>query len=246
MRSYYIWRLDDITPTMNWDAFYQYMDLFKHYNVVPLLGVVPDNRDVKLMCHQEKLDFWDILRKYYYSNLVEIAQHGYQHLYCTESIGLLKKCFGFKQGSEFAGLGYDEQYEKINNGRIILNSKGLNTSYWMAPNHSFDETTLKVLKALGFSAVTDGIGLFPYNQYELSFVPQQLWRPRNLPIGIWTICLHINHETFESIERVKRHLNKFSSNIKFSDALSFKQNIMRSAVNRAFMAGYFLARKMGI
>ena len=34
-------RLDDIAPNMNWDMMKKTKDLFKKYNVKPLIGVIP-------------------------------------------------------------------------------------------------------------------------------------------------------------------------------------------------------------
>lgn len=39
-------RMDDITPDMNWDNFLALKALFDKYHICPLIGVVPDNRDV--------------------------------------------------------------------------------------------------------------------------------------------------------------------------------------------------------
>ena len=36
-------RLDDIAPNMNWDMMKKTKDLFKKYNVKPLIGVIPKN-----------------------------------------------------------------------------------------------------------------------------------------------------------------------------------------------------------
>ena len=41
-------RMDDITADMNWDNFFRLKELFDKAGVRPLLGVVPDNRDVDL------------------------------------------------------------------------------------------------------------------------------------------------------------------------------------------------------
>ena len=39
-----VFRMDDITPDMNWEAFYNYIDLFNAFKIYPLLGIVPDNK----------------------------------------------------------------------------------------------------------------------------------------------------------------------------------------------------------
>ena len=41
-------RLDDITPDMDWQRFYAFKTLLDKYQVKPLIGIVPDNRDENL------------------------------------------------------------------------------------------------------------------------------------------------------------------------------------------------------
>ena len=41
-------RLDDITPDMDWQRFYAFKALLDKYQVKPLIGIVPDNRDENL------------------------------------------------------------------------------------------------------------------------------------------------------------------------------------------------------
>ena len=38
-------RLDDITPDMDWERFLKFKALLDRYQVKPLIGVVPQNRD---------------------------------------------------------------------------------------------------------------------------------------------------------------------------------------------------------
>ena len=41
-------RMDDITPDMDWKSFEAFEQLFERYGCYPLLGIVPDNLDPKL------------------------------------------------------------------------------------------------------------------------------------------------------------------------------------------------------
>ena len=41
----YIFRLDDIAPNMNWQMLARVRKLFNHYNVKPIIGVIPKNED---------------------------------------------------------------------------------------------------------------------------------------------------------------------------------------------------------
>ena len=41
-------RMDDITPDMDWKSFEAFEQLFEHYGCYPLLGIVPDDYHVPL------------------------------------------------------------------------------------------------------------------------------------------------------------------------------------------------------
>ena len=56
-------RLDDITPNMNWDKFNFIVSLFGRYNIKPLLAVIPDNKDSELLRYPIDLDFWRIIKE---------------------------------------------------------------------------------------------------------------------------------------------------------------------------------------
>ena len=53
--------------------------------------------------------------------------------------------------------------------RKKLLDRGIETKLFMAPGHTFDKTTLRALKALGFTHVTDGFGDLPYVRSEMTF-----------------------------------------------------------------------------
>lgn len=76
----YVFRMDDITPTMDWQRFWALLRLFQRYHVKPLLGVVPDNRDHALDLQDPHPQFWDIINLLVERNSVDVAQHGYQHV----------------------------------------------------------------------------------------------------------------------------------------------------------------------
>ncbi len=52
-------RLDDISENMEW----KYMDkcevLFDKFNIKPLLGVIPENKDPELLSYPKNIDFWN-------------------------------------------------------------------------------------------------------------------------------------------------------------------------------------------
>ena len=83
----------------------------------------------------------------------------------------------------------------------------------MAPAHSFDTTTCQVLQEEGFTHITDGHGIFPFQKHGLTWIPQQLWSPKTRPFGVWTICLHINHYDQKMIENIRLFCQREQKNI---------------------------------
>ena len=51
-------RMDDITPDMDWKSFEAFEQLFERYGCYPLLGIVPDNLDPKLSVDPAREAFW--------------------------------------------------------------------------------------------------------------------------------------------------------------------------------------------
>jgi hypothetical protein len=184
------------------------MRLFQRNRVKPLLGIVPDNRDPKLNRQKPEPQFWETMKLLSERGLVDIAQHGYQHILVRTSqrAALYQTNNSRAARSEFAGYSYQEQLDRIHKGREIMARHGLATTYWFAPNHSFDLTTLNALKNAGFDAVSDGIALLPYHYRGLIFIPQQLWRPAWVPTGVFTICLHSNEITTREIGGIRQFL----------------------------------------
>jgi predicted deacetylase len=239
--------MDDITPTMDWDRFTALMGLFKRFRVRPLLGVVPDNHDPKLNIKRPHPLFWDAMRSLARDGLADFAQHGYQHLLeVRPGAAMIGIRLGIKEVSEFAGLPREQQRDKIQRGRELLRLQGLDTNYWMAPNHSFDAETLTTLSACGFTALTDGVSLFPFRHYGLICIPQQLWKPIWMPAGVITICIHSNEITTQQIRALRRFLRsplKFTS---FSQEVAGFQEpgLAHMAMDQQFRAAYKLLRRI--
>ena len=68
MTNVCLFRLDDITPDMDWNKFYRVKAIFDKYKVKPLVGVVPDNGDPGLRRGEYHKDFWE-----YIASLEQVA-----------------------------------------------------------------------------------------------------------------------------------------------------------------------------
>lgn len=245
----YIYRIDDIHPRMLWGRFYTLMDLFKDYEVVPLLGIIPDNKDDSLNYEEENPSYWKLIKEMVEKGEIEICQHGYQHIYSTIQNSINQNLYGRVSPSEFANLPYETQLKKIGLGQEILKSYGLHTDIWMAPSHTNDKNTFRALKNLGFKYITDGISVYPFKKHGLTFIPQQIWEPKKEFIsGVFTICLHLDDLTDELIEEIKNHLKSEDDIISFSEATKLENRLYHGILNIAYkgkrIAYYHVIRRI--
>ncbi|MCD6319970.1 MAG: DUF2334 domain-containing protein [Candidatus Desulfofervidaceae bacterium] len=222
---------------MNYTSFCYVRDLLVSHNVQPILAVVPDNRDRALMVDRYRDGVWEELRQLQ-SEGWHIGQHGLHHLLLQNDAGLLK----LSEVSEFAGLSYERQRLMISEGQALLQSHGLSSKTWIAPAHSFDENTCKALRDLGFTNISDGISLFPFMRFGLTWIPQQLWSFRKLPIGLATICVHLNHLGLQHLQTMQKFIqaNKI---ISFREGLEMAQTLRLGAAAQAGRAAGDLAFK---
>ena len=222
-------RMDDITPDMDWAKFLRFKELCDLYQVKPLIGVVPENQDAMLHIDEVRDDFWECLLQLEKEGWV-IAQHGCTHIYSTKKKG----CFPLNAISEYAGKPYEEQLANLKKGKQILESHGIYTDIFMAPAHSYDKNTLKALKEVGFSKLTDGFGDRPYEWKGLTFYPISFKQSNSLKQekGYTTFVIHantMNEKDFERYEKLfAEHKDKL---ISYQDYLKVSSE-KRGAIGR--------------
>lgn len=198
-------RIDDITPDMDWKSFYAFKELLDSLGVKPLLGVVPDNKDVNLQKEEAREDFWEIIQSLQDKGW-SIAVHGAKHVYTTKKGGL----FPLNHFSEFAGVPYEEQKKLLMNAVSTFQKRGIKTDTFMAPGHSYDQNTLQILKSLGFRYMTDGFSDTPYieRKSQLTFLPIAFQRSKDVQKekGYTTLVYHINGMKEETLAGYKKEL----------------------------------------
>ena len=205
-------RMDDITPDMDWERFLSIKEILDTYGIKPLIGVVPDNRDINLHKAKAAGDFFEYIKELQEEGW-SIAMHGYQHVYTTKKSGL----FPLNRFSEFAGLSYQKQKDMLKQGVDILKRNGIVTDIFMAPAHSYDKNTIKALKELGFTKMTDGFGKRPYQWQGMTFYPISFMLSRSLKMkkGFTTMVIHANALSEEGITQyhniIERHQKDFIS-----------------------------------
>ncbi|HEX4644783.1 MAG TPA: DUF2334 domain-containing protein [Verrucomicrobiae bacterium] len=208
----YLLRFDDICPTMNWKVWAEIEAALVEHRLKPILAVVPDNQDAVLQVDAPRRDFWEHVRKWQARGWT-IALHGFQHKYIGRHAGLITP----QKLTEFAGVPAPEQEEKLRRGMEIFEREGIKSRVWIAPNDSFDAATVALLPRFGIRVICDGVFRFPFYQREIMWVPQQLYRFRPAPRGIWTVAYHHNHLTPSDIQKFSEDLGRFHAGIQSLD-----------------------------
>ncbi len=189
-------RLDDIAPVMNRESFDRMMDSLSYRRIMPLLGVIPDLKDEKILgmdgvSGQSEEDFTRMLTELTADGAV-IAMHGLTHVYSTDKGGM----FPLNRKSEFAGLTVADQEAMLKQGAERMEKLGFPTDIFMAPSHSYDENTITALKNTGFKKVTDGFGRDPYRYHDLTWYPISVSKKHLLKnkdkAGTVTLVYHTN------------------------------------------------------
>lgn len=232
-------RMDDITPDMNWENFRFFQELFEKTGITPLLGIVPENKDKKLSC--------DTPRRNFYEQMIQLqsrgyclAMHGCYHVYTTKKGGV----FPLNPYSEFAGLPYEKQKELLLAGKEKLKRNGIETDIFMAPAHSYDRNTLRALRELGFTKITDGFGSRPYRFRGLVFYPISFLLSKSLQQekdGLTTMVIHANTITEADKERYRKIFEEHGKNM-----ISYSEYLKEEPVKRGFCgrAGEYLLAKL--
>ena len=154
----FIIRLDDACPTMKTDKWQRIEEILDRFSVKPLVGVIPDNKDEKQMYAPYDSSFWNRV-SIWQDKGWDIALHGYSHVYTEKEAGILP----YWRKSEFAGVPYDLQAEKIKKGLSILSEHGIRPMSFFAPSHTFDINTLRALhNNSDIRIISDGISFSPY------------------------------------------------------------------------------------
>jgi hypothetical protein len=193
---------------MNWEVWDKVEALLDDAGIRPIVAVIPNNRDPQMMISAPRADFWQRVRGWQARGWT-IGLHGDDHGYITAEAGMI----GLNRRSEFAGLPFAEQEAKIVRGLAKFAAEGAKADLFVAPSHSFDRITLEALSLHGVDVVSDGFYLRPVRRFGMTFVPQQLWRFRPVPFGLWTVCFHHNDFTAEDIDMLARDIRTYRDRI---------------------------------
>jgi len=233
MSARFLVRFDDICPTMNWAVWERVEELLLRHDVKPIVAIVPDNRDPKLAPCAARPDFWDRARGWQRKGWT-IGLHGYRHLYEGQSGGIMD----VHAGSEFAGVPREVQRERLAAGTKIFAEQELVPAIWVAPGHAFDHATLELLPEVGIRAVSDGFFWRAVNRNGVSWIPQQLWRFRAMPFGLWTVCLHVNNWKEDTLRQFEVALARFAGSLTNVADILAARIPQAGVLDHAFEAAY--------
>jgi hypothetical protein len=237
----YLVRLDDACPTMDKDKWTRIESILDKFEIKPMVGVIPNNKDPKMMIESPDKDFWKKTLRWQ-SKEWEIALHGYDHVYITKEAGV----HPVNKKSEFAGVDIKLQEEKLKNGYNLMKEYGLEAEYFFAPSHTFDLNTLKALKKVTpINKISDTIAFKPYSKLGFQFYPQQLGHFRNINLpGVWTFCFHPNTMSNRDIESFEKFIAINASKfISFKD-VEMKQDRVLSISDRILAKSYYALRNL--
>ena len=199
----YLLRFDDLCPTFDRAKWNRFLPLIDEFKLRPILSVVPRNCDDDLECSSPDPDFWAHMRALQTAGAT-IGLHGYRHI--KERRG--RPLIPMHRRSEFAGPPLRVQQDWLQNGIEILLTHGLNPEIWVAPRHGFDRNTLRALRHVGITLLSDGFARRPILRHGVAWIPMQLWEPAAKPAGLWTICVHPNTASDASVQRLHRFLTR--------------------------------------
>ena len=204
---------------MNWNLMEKTELLFQRYDIKPVLGVVPNNKDTEFLSFPKRNDFWEKVRIWKNKGW-EIAMHGNNHVYdkfCSKSDYL-----GLGGNSEFCSHTYENQLEKIKCGLDKFNNENINIKTFFAPNHTFDDNTLLALKNCGITEIVDGYGLMPYEENGIKFIPQLFYKMIVFPFGIQSFQIHLIYFKQNDFDDLKKFVELNSKKIITYDQAIYK------------------------
>ena len=224
-------RLDDIAENMDWDMMEKATDLFDKFNIKPILGIIPNNKDPELLNYPKKnIEFWDQVRAWKQKGW-EIAMHGNNHVY--DKICSKTDYLGLGGSSEFCDHTYEEQYKKLKEGLEKFNSENIKIKIFFAPNHTFDKNTILALKKCVINQILDGYGLMPYEENGMQFVPQLFYKLYTVPFGVQTFQIHLNYFKQKDFEEFEKFIKSNSKKIiTYEQAISKLTNNLQHKIIR--------------
>ncbi len=162
----FILRYDDYSVDSNTELEVKLLDALQKYNIPATFAVIPyiyeeaSPGSPPQPLSQAKADMLKVAMK---ADILEVAQHGYTHQPNSPQ----------GNATEFAGLDYASQRQKIAEGKTFLEGI-LNTKIatFVPPYNSYDLNTLQALEDLGFNTISASTNGIAQKASRLTFLPK--------------------------------------------------------------------------
>jgi peptidoglycan/xylan/chitin deacetylase (PgdA/CDA1 family) len=195
-------RFDDYHQDVDHETWVDVLSRYEDAGLRGVIGVVPKYEGERLSA--DVVEFLHDLQEKGW----ELAQHGYTH----ENVGDGRGGPLYDDRSEFAGLGYEEQHRRIQAGRDILESHGIEPTTFIPPWHEYDRTTARVLSNAGFDCLNEGRWPVPRTVDGITLVPTHVpgVTPYMLGVGVVTLVSHpqLESEPMRNAEAVAGYENR--------------------------------------
>ena len=127
------------------------------------------------------------------------------------------------------------QKDRLRKGIQIFREQGIDPDLWIAPAHSFDSITVDALRELDITVISDGLAIAPHTDAKgIFWVPQQLWRFRRRPFGVWTVCFHHNRWSDRQFDQFRRDLELYRPLITDLAAVKMEYPDRRHSISDSF------------
>ncbi len=221
--SKYILRLDDASEFWAKEKWNRMHDLLVKYGIKPIVAIIPDNEDPKLLPLGKDIEFWSTIQEWIDKDGWTPALHGHRHLLHAARGGMNP----VNPRSEFVGYHLPEQKQSIRRGCEILKDHNIAAEIFVAPCHTFDANTLEALRTeSNIHVISDTIADDVYYRYGFYFIPQQCGMVRQLKNQITTFCYHPNFTSDEEFKRLEKFLEShYQSFISYKDISLKKRNL---------------------
>ena len=210
----YLLRVDDASEHWNKENWQRMHDLCKAYDIKPIVAVIPNNEDAKLLKYPYDIGFNEKILNWIEEGWTP-AMHGYNHVFI----------------SEFSGM------NPVNNRSELLHALEIYPKIFVAPAHTFDKNTLIALKEESdIRIISDTIAKDIYYDDDFYFIPQQSGEVREIKLPTVTFCYHPNNMSEKSFNKLEDFIVKHKNEmISFNDLvmrkrkLDFQDKVLKSA-----------------
>lgn len=162
-----VFRFDDYSAKSNTDMELRIIDAFRKNEASITIGVIPfvSDGDVNDPSLKDILPLTpikgDILRNGFQNGILDIALHGYSH-----------QTIYAEQKTEFSGLSYNNQLERLAKGKKFLEGMiDAPVTTFVPPWNKYDLNTLRALEELGFSTLSASKTGVATEDSQLIFLP---------------------------------------------------------------------------